>query len=735
MNDNPDAILAVITPVDSNLADLTDEQKEALAEKMAAEQKARDEMLENLANSLQAKFTDRAARRTGKENQWLRSAQLYFGKLADKNQINKGETPWDGRVLKNRPDVNIVRSKCSIAIAQTVSMQFGTSNKNWDLWPSKDSTDPANTDAAGRMSDVIETQLDATKYSMVCRQAMRDRVVLGTGILKGPLSTGKLVRSYTQVTGTDTWEAGLTVDYAPTLQHINPWFFYPDETVESPSCLQDSIEVHPMTALELKKLIQHEGFFADEIAKVLEQKPDEYVSENWKDFATLSDNNPNLYRNRYVVLEYHGPITRKQLEHMCIEPTYDSLNDEYYGEVWACQGRVIRLVLSELEASFRIPYYMCNWESDPASVFGFGVPLMMDDAQRVVNEAWHMILDNSSLSSGPQVAMQRGLIEPANGKWELTPGQVWYLTDPMAQVQNAIQFFNVPNVTANLSPILQMAQSFAEEESQIPLITAGLTSPEVGDTATGQLMVRTASTTLLDFMSEDWDDCITNPIIEAWYAWNMQYNNDPTIKGAFSVDVRTSTEYKNKQLHIRDLEKLSVEMAQNPELAMRIDSAALTKARLEMMNLPSKSIIKSDEQVAQEQAALAANQMPDTELMKLQLDARKLDLEEAKLAFESTQAQQREIWEHEERMAAAQARFVESQARVAVSQNEKETEILKLIQKDRQAAAAMLSNEKIARENNQTKLFEVGLTEARKQQEADSYQAEIDLAATKGQGV
>lgn len=238
MNDNPEAALAVITPVDSNLADMTDDQKEALAEQMAAELKARDEMLENLANSIQAKFTDRAARRTGKENQWLRSAQLYYGKLADKNQINKGETPWDGRMVKNRPDVNIVRSKCSIAIAQTVSMQFGTSNKNWDLWPSKDSTDPANDTAAGRMSDVIETQLDATKYSMICRQAMRDRVVLGTGVLKGPLSTGKLVRSYTQVAGTQTWEAGVTVDYAPTLQHINPWFFYPDETVESPSCLQ-----------------------------------------------------------------------------------------------------------------------------------------------------------------------------------------------------------------------------------------------------------------------------------------------------------------------------------------------------------------------------------------------------------------------------------------------------------------------------------------------------------------
>ncbi len=735
MNDNPDAVLALITTVDSNISELNDDEREALAERMAEEQRAKEEMLENLANSIQSKFTDRAARRTGKESQWLRSAELYYGKLADRGQVSKGETPWDGRVMRNRPDVNIVRSKCNIAVAQTVSMQFGTSNKNWDLWPAKDSTDPNNATAAGRMSDVIETQLDNTKYSMVCRQAMRDRVVLGTGVLKGPLSTGTLVRSYEQISGTDTWTPGVSVDYAPKLQRINPWFFYPDETVESPSCLQDSIEVHPMTALELKKYIKHDGFEASEIIKVLETKPEEYVSQNWKDFATLSDNNPNLYRNRYVVLEYHGPITRKQLEHMCIEPTYDSVDDEYYGEVWTCQGRVIRLVLSEIEASFRVPYYMCNWESDPASVFGFGVPLMMDDAQRVVNEAWHMILDNSSLSSGPQVAMQRGLIEPANGKWELTPGQVWYLTDPMAQVQQAIQFFNVPNVTADLAPILQMAQGFAEEESQIPLITAGLTSPEVGDTATGQLMVHSASTTLLDFMSEDWDDCITNPIIEAWYAWNMQHNKDPSIKGAFSVDVRTSTEYKNKQLHIRDLEKISVEMANNPELAMRIDAAALTKARLEMMNLPSKTIIKSDDQVKAEQEQLAANATPPTEIMQLQLDARKIDLEEAKLAFETTQQQQREIWEHEERMAAAQARLIESQARVTVSQNEKETEMLKLDQRNREAGAKLLNQQQIARENNQTKVFTTALTEARKQQEADSYQAEIDLAAIKGKGV
>lgn len=712
--------------------------EEELEEQARAEEEERNrkvEELEHLANSIQSKFIDRASKRVAKENQWLRSSQLYYGKLAIKNYYSNGETPWDGRASRDRPDVNIVRSKCSIAIAQTVSMQFGTSHKNWDMFPSKHDPSAENASACVAMSDAIEAQLEDSNYSLNCRKAMWDRVILGTGVLKGPLSIGKLTRSYSQIEGTQTWVPDVAVDNAPTIMRINPWFFYPDESVEEVDSLEDCIEVHPMSALQLKNYMKHPGFKPEAISTVLEQKPDEYRSNTWAEFAKLSENNPNLYKNKYLVMEYHGPITRSQLEKLCIDPSYDSVNEEYYGEVWVCQGQVIRIELESIEASYRIPYYICTWEKDPASVFGYGVPLMMDDAQRVVNQSWHMILDNSSLSSGPQVAMQKDLIEPANGKWELTPGQLWYLTDPQATVQQAIQFFNVPNVAGNLTPIMQMAQGFAEEESGIPLITAGLTSPEVGDTATGQLMIRSASTTLLDFMSEDWDDNITAPIISQWYAWNMQYNPDPNIKGAFSVDVRTSTEYKNKQLHLRDLEKLSVEAASNPELARNLNLGNLARMRIEMMDLPSKSVIKPLDQVEAEKEAEAANAPPDPEMLKLQLEARKIAVEETKLQLEAQQMQQREIWEHEERMAANRARLIESEARLAVSQNEKEIALIQLAAQDKQSSEKTLAQLQINRENNHTKVFMGSIEEARKQQEADSYQSEIDLAKTKGSGI
>lgn len=698
--------------------DLNEEEKET--------ERVKNELLESLAYSVDTKFKTRAINRRPKEQQWLRSAELYYGKLAFSGNLVSRETPFQIVNYSDRPDVNVVRSKCSIAIAQTFSMQFGTGNKNWDLWPAKDAVAEEAAQRSEAMSGVIEAQLDDSNYTNVCWKGMRDRVILGTAVLKGPASVGKMIRSYVQLPGSTTWVPELTVDYSPELKYVNPWFFYPDETVDNLLDLGDTIEAHPMSALDLKKLIKHEGFRSSAIECVLEKSPVEYRDDNWAEFAKLSENNQNLFKNKYLVLEYRGPITRTQLDQLEICPSYDSLNDEYYGEVWVCEGQVLRIELESIEASFRPPYYMSVWEKDPGSVFGFGVPLMMEDAQRVVNETWHMILDNSSMSSGAQVAMHKHMVEPANGNWELGPNQIWYLTDPGTSVQEAIQFFNVPNTTSQLIPVMQLAQGFAEEESGIPLITAGLNSPQAVDSATGQLVIQQASTTLLDFMSEEWDNCITEPVIEAWYAWNMQYNPNPDIKGQFKVDVRTSSQYKNKQMHIRDLEKLSVESAQNEELANWINQPTLQRVRLMAMNIPDKGIIKTPDQYAADMQTKAEAQGPNPELMMLQLEARKLALQEAQLAFEMKQQQAREIMEHSEKMEATRARLVESEARVAVSQNEKEIELIKLAQRSEEVSAKLLNDYNISRENNQTSVFMKSIEEARRQREVDTKEREAD---------
>lgn len=730
---------------DSEELALSPEEMAAEEEKMVEEQKAREAILDDLAISIEQKFKDRASKRITKETEWLDSTKLYLGSLSiHQNTGRSPDRPFRDRDTTKRPDANIVRSKCAIAIAQCVSMQFAGGEKNWDLMPAANDTDPTSVDKAMRMSATIQAQLEDCHYGRESRKAISDMVIMGTGIMKGPVNTGKITTRYQQSMGANgpVWLPTPVVDKSPSVEWVNPWFFYPDDTVNEFAHAKDAIQVHPKAPVELKLLTKHDGFIAENIEQVLKVKPAEYRSENYSEYASLTDANPYLFADKYIVLEYHGPITASELEKLDISPSYESINEEYYGEVWVCQGKVIRLELENIEASFELPYTVAAWEKDPGSIFGFGAPQMMKDAQRVVTETWHMILDNASLSSGPQFAMHKGYIEPADNNWEMGPRKGWYLTDQSVNVGNAIQFFNVPNVIPTLLPVMDLARGFAEEESMTPAIAGGLQSPQAVDTATGQLAMQYASTTLLDFKSEDWDDQVTEKIVRRMYAWNMQYNSDESIKGNYAIDVRSSTEYKNKQMHLRDIEKLSLEATQNPDTSLYVNMDELQRARLSMMRLPSSRIVRSPEEVEAERQRRQQEQGPNPEMMQLELDRMKLELEaakvrleETKMQFELNQQQQREAWAHEEKMSANFARLREAEAMVIRTQNEKEIQLLQLASRMEETDKKNAIMSQIALSNNETKVFLKSMEETRKQQEALLVEKELDLANKTGKGI
>ena len=61
---------------------------EELAQAEAKEAAEREEVLNNLALDIEAKFFDRARRRTTKEGEWRKSMELYYGNLAVADQIS-----------------------------------------------------------------------------------------------------------------------------------------------------------------------------------------------------------------------------------------------------------------------------------------------------------------------------------------------------------------------------------------------------------------------------------------------------------------------------------------------------------------------------------------------------------------------------------------------------------------------------------------------------------------------
>jgi hypothetical protein len=706
-------------PMTSEMDDapLTDEQKLQAELELVEEAKARvarDAAFDSLARSIETRFFQRAARRKTKESQWLKATELYLGNLV-RSPSTTSDQPFGGADASSRPYYNIVASKCDIAIAQSVDMQFAGGEKNWSLGPGPNNRDPNNSERARLMEKEIEAQLERCGYGKKTRRAIEDRVIIGSGILKGPVNTGKLYTTYAPIPGTDTWMPTPSVDKTLSIEWVNPWFFFPDDSVNDFCKVGDTIEVHPCSAIELKKWRHHPGFIAEALEEALKAKPEEYLIQSYTDYSHITDTNPYLFKEKYMVLEYHGPISADELAMLSIEPpAYDPVNEEYYGEVWVCAGKVIRIELENIEASFEVPYALSTWKKDPSSVFGFGAPLLMQDSQRVAREVWRMVLDNASLSSGPQLAMHRTYVEPQDGSWELRPNKAWNLLDSAVDVEKAIQFFNVPNMTSQLLPILDVARGMAEEESMMPMISAGLGGADVQESASGGLMMREAATTIVDFLSEDWDDNVTEKLIRRSYGWNMQYNPLADIKGEYVVDVRTATEFKNKQMHARDLERLSMEVSQNPQAAMLVNQEELYRARLAVMKIPYGTIVRSNEEIAQIRAQQAEQPTPESIEMALRereiaVEERKLALQESTLEFERQQQQVREMMDHQERMSANRARELEAQAAVTRTQNEKDTQFLQLAQKmenDKERNALLA---RIAITNNETKKFALQL--------------------------
>lgn len=609
-------------------------EEELQAEKDRLLRKMRKQGMDNIAKVIEGKLKKRISNRAAKQEEWLECSHLYYGTMY--SQGDYAETPFgDKAKRKKRPDFNIVRTKVDAAIAQCIDMQFAIGEKNWDLWPAANNADPTESRRCQLMSDEIEAQLDECRYAFHSREAIADRVRIGTGILKGPQNAGKVINAYSQDPYSGEWLATPKMVYKPNIERVDPWFFFPDDTTAEPDKIIDAVQVHPMSSYELLGYVNHEGYEREEIEAVLKEDPENYYSESFMEYKKLVSANPALFKGKFCVIEYHGPIKKEDLEAAGINPTYTSPLEDYFGEVWVVNGRVIRMELENIEGSFETPYAICAWKKDPSSVFGFGHPLTMKDQQRVVTQTWHMILDNASISSGPQAAIQQRFITPADGEWEMGPRKVWYLTDPMMKVNDAIQFFDVPNVLQYLTPVLGMAREFSEEESGTNALAAGLQSTQVGASATGDMLAMKNSTVLLDAASEEWDDHITTKIIRRMYSWNMQYSTRAEIKGNYSIDVRSANEYKNKQIHVRDLEKLSVESAQNPHLAKWINQDVLTQTRFSLMSLPTRDLIRSPEEAEkweQEQAQKAAASDPNA--IKAQIEMAKLEVEKAKLALE-----------------------------------------------------------------------------------------------------
>ena len=128
-----------------------------LAEEEARVREERQRQAEDLAYKIEKDWYAPAGRRKVKEEEWMEQSRLFYGSLAGPAgwSTNPDEPYRNTEVAKNRPNFNIVRDKCEIAISQCDSMQFGAGDKNWDLFPDPTSEKEDKVQRAEGMSQQI----------------------------------------------------------------------------------------------------------------------------------------------------------------------------------------------------------------------------------------------------------------------------------------------------------------------------------------------------------------------------------------------------------------------------------------------------------------------------------------------------------------------------------------------------------------------------------------------------
>ncbi len=613
------------------------------------------ERLQVFGARLSRMVTEQMAKRMPIEDRWLKDLRQYNGKYAPDEQARLNQRGM------SKVFVNITRNKTNAAEARLSDMLFPTDDRNWGIRPTPipDMMDMIKQapqtegqvnekaqamqvmvqakDRAEAMTSKIEDQLVECGYHALCREMIHDACTIGTGIIKGPVVVGKLNKRWDQI------EDGVSVltleeDFSAGTEYVSPWDFYPDMSASKIEEADFILERKLLTKRRLIEMARTPNYFVDQIRDILKEgKPRTAPSYYESELRAINNLDSLSDSSLYEMWEYNGPIEKDDLEAAGIEVDEDPLT-EYYGSVQFIDSRIIRVSLHPMETRDQLYRVFC-WEKDPSNIFGFGVPYLMSDQQRVMNAAWRMMLDNSGLSAGPQIVVNKEMIQPADGHWGLEPRKIWYQVRGTTDIDHAFKVYQISNNQPELMSIFQSARQLADEETNLPLIAQGEQSNNITKTAQGMNMLMNSANIVLRRAVKNFDDDVTKPHITSYYNWNMQFTNDPNIKGDFKIDARGSGALLAKELQQERLLQLSQIAASNPEFARMTNWKGLLAQIVKHMQISKEDVLIADEQIEAMQQMMQQQGQQQPQDPNVELNAAKLQLMQQELAMKQ-QSQQ-----------------------------------------------------------------------------------------------
>jgi hypothetical protein len=414
-----------------------------------------------------------------------------------------------------------------------------------------------------RMEKCIHDQLLDTNAVNVFRQAIFESSLLGTGIIKGPFNFYKRVHKWER---DDNGQRNY-VPYekiVPRIEYVSVWDFHPDPSATSIEDCEYVIQRHRMNRQQLRGLIQRPYFDAEAIEECL-AKGANYEDKYYEDTIREDETEPYYQESRFEVLEYWGVIDKKYADEVGMEGVNEmSEFDQVQVNVWICGNEIIRCVANPFTPA-RIPFQAFPFEINPYQLWGVGVAENMEDAQLLMNGHVRMAIDNLALAGNLVFDVDEASLVPGQNM-DIFPGKIFRRQSGVTGT--AINGLKFPNTAGENIQMYQISRQLADEETGIPSIMHGQTGVTgTGRTAAGLSMLMGSAGLAMKTVIKNIDDNLLKPIGEAYFQWNMQFNeNVDDIEGDLEIKPRGVAAVMQKEVRSQRLTSLLQTVA-NPMLA------------------------------------------------------------------------------------------------------------------------------------------------------------------------
>ena len=337
------------------------------------------------------------------------------------------------------------------------------------------------------------------------------------------------------------------VKTVPECSHVSVWDFYPDPEAKSMNDAEYVVQRHKMSRTQLRALKGRPYFMDDSIGMAVDKGPN-YVQKYWE--MSMEDDDTQPSSERWEVLEFWGFVDTDVLEeHGVSIPKALKEFDEVNCNVWICNGEVLRFVLNPFKPT-RIPYYAVPYEHNPYSFFGVGIAENMDDTQTLMNGFMRMAIDNAALSG------------------------------------NLIIEVGFP--------------SFAHGQTGVS---------GVGRTASGISMLMSAANGSIRTVVKNVDDYLIRPLGKSFFAFNMQFDFDESIRGDLEVHASGTESLMANEVRSQRLMQF-LQVAQNPVLAPFAKMDYIIREIAKSMDLDPDKVTNSMQDAAIQAEILKGFQQP-----------------------------------------------------------------------------------------------------------------------------